>query len=533
MSEAPNNPNPAQGSPDIDFQLGETDVLSGVRHSLRTPLNQIIGYTEMLQEDLSDLGQEHLLPDLQKIRTAGGQLLALINEGLAPWKLEAGRIDLDTMRLEMRMPLNLIIGYAELSREMMEESSNQRITSDLQKIIGAAHNLLALFNSQSFPSQIQLVPKKVVLPDDSEVEVNRPVALAQTKTFQGNILIIDDNEMNRNMLGRRLERIGHKVSEAENGLEGLSMLKNGKFDLVLLDVLMPVMNGFETLQQIKEDVRIKHIPVIMISAMDEVDSAVSCIEAGAEDYLAKPFNPVLLKARISASLEKKFLRDSEQANLLQVQVEREKSDRLLHCILPKAIAERLKNGESTIADTYEEASVLFADIADFQVLSKQYPPERMVQLLNDLFSGFDWLVDMHGMERIRTLGDAYMAVAGIPAPHQDHTKAALDVALEMLRIAKRFNARNGVDFKIRIGVSVGPVMAGIVGRKKFLYYVWGPTVNVARDLELHSHDDAILVDSGIRAKYRDKFLFQDGDFVAVSGKERIASSFLVGKAVGP
>jgi len=189
----------------------------------------------------------------------------------------------------------------------------------------------------------------------------------------------------------------------------------------------------------------------------------------------------------------------------------------------------LKNGETTIADTFDEATVLFADIVDFQALSKQYQPERMVQLLNDLFSGFDWLVDMHGMERIRTLGDAYMAVSGIPAPHAEHGRAALDVALEMLRIAKRFNSRNGVDFKVRIGLSSGPVMAGIVGRKKFLYYVWGPTVNIARDLESSCPPDSIQVDGGIRAAFREKYVFQDSDHVAVVGRDRVAASFLVAK----
>jgi class 3 adenylate cyclase len=150
-------------------------------------------------------------------------------------------------------------------------------------------------------------------------------------------------------------------------------------------------------------------------------------------------------------------------------------------------------------------------------------------LLNDLFSGFDWLVDMHGMERIRTLGDAYMAVSGIPAPHPEHTRATLDVALEMLRIAKRFNSRNGVDFKVRIGVSSGPVMAGIVGRKKFLYYVWGPTVNIARDLESSCPPDSIQADSGIRAAFREKYIFKDSEHVAVVGHERVAASFLVAK----
>jgi adenylate cyclase len=535
MSE-PTSSNPGeQPLFEVDHQMGETDELSGVRHSLRTPLNQIIGYCEMLQEDLSDLGQEHLLPDLQKIHTAGGQLVALINEGLAPWKIETGRVDLDSMRLEMRTPLNLIIGYAELSQEMMEDSGNQRITSDLQKITAAAHNLLTMFNSQSFPAQINTTTRNSLPGGSAEATLGRGTTFIRKVDVggsgNGRILLIDDNEMNRNMLGRRLERLGHKVTEAENGLEGLSMLQTGEYDLILLDVLMPVMNGFETLKQLKADMRLRHLPVIMISAMDEIDAAVNCIEAGAEDYLPKPFNPVLLKARISASLEKKRLRDSEQAHTAELRIEREKSDRLLHCILPKAIAERLKNGETTIADTFDESTVLFADIVDFEQQAKLYPPERMVQLLNDIFSGFDWLVDMHAMERIRTVGDSYMAVAGVPSPRADHSTAAVEVAMEMLRITNRFNSRNGVDFKVRVGVCTGPVMAGIVGRKKFLYYLWGQTVNIARELENTAPAGAIQVNQTIHDLLQEKYVFKAGDKPLIVGKDKVATYFVTGRPV--
>lgn len=535
MSDSSSSKPDESPSVEVDYQLGETDVLSGVRHSLRTPLNQIIGYCEMLQEDLSDLGQEHLLPDLQKIHTAGGQLLALINEGLAPWKLETGRVDLDSMRLEMRTPLNLIIGYAELSQEMMDDSGNLRITADLQKITAAAHNLLTMFNSQTFPAQINTTSRHNLPGGSADATLGRSTSFLRKVDAEGSgngrILLIDDNEMNRNMLGRRLERLGHKVIEAENGLEGLSMLQTDDFDLILLDVLMPVMNGFETLKQIKTDMRLRHLPVIMISAMDEVDAAVNCIEAGAEDYLPKPFNPVLLKARISASLEKKRLRDSEQAHTAELQVEREKSDRLLHCILPKAIAERLKNGETTIADTFDEATVLFADIVDFEHLSRQFPPERMVQLLNDIFSGFDWLVDMHAMERIRTVGDSYMAVAGVPSPREDHQAAAVEVAMEMLRITNRFNSRNGVDFKVRVGVCTGPVMAGIVGRKKFLYYLWGQTVNIARELEATAPAGGIQVNAGLYDILQEKYLFKPGEKPVTVGKDRVSTFFVTGRPV--
>jgi adenylate cyclase len=154
-----------------------------------------------------------------------------------------------------------------------------------------------------------------------------------------------------------------------------------------------------------------------------------------------------------------------------------------------------------------------------------------VQLLNDIFSGFDWLVDMHAMERIRTVGDAYMAVSGVPSPRADHTQSAVEVAMEMLRITNRFNSRNGVDFKVRVGVCTGPVMAGIVGRKKFLYYLWGPTVNIARELQATSPAGSIQITAAMRDILQDKFVYKDGDKPLSVGKDKVSTAFIVGRPV--
>ena len=189
------------------------------------------------------------------------------------------------------------------------------------------------------------------------------------KGDEGSVLVVDDNEVNRDLLARRLQRQGHVVTVAEDGLQALEMLRRDPFDLVLLDIMMPQMNGYQVLENLKADEKLRHIPVIMISAVDDIDSVVRCIELGAEDYLSKPFNPVLLRARISACLEKKRLRDKEQAYLLELGLEKEKSERLLLNILPKAIAQRLKHGESTIADSFAEVTVMFADLVGFTKLS--------------------------------------------------------------------------------------------------------------------------------------------------------------------
>jgi adenylate cyclase len=274
------------------------------------------------------------------------------------------------------------------------------------------------------------------------------------------LLAVDDDPMNRDMLARRLDKLGYEVTDAANGREALQKLKDGNFDLVLLDILMPDLDGFQTLEFMKADPRLRHVPVIMLTALDDVASTVRCIEAGAEDYVPKPFNPTVLRARISASLEKKRLRDQEQAFLAQLQVERAKSERLLLNVLPKAIAERLKAGQRTIVDSFIDSTVLFADIVGFTRIASRQSPHRTVQLLNELFSGFDRIAEQRELEKVKTIGDAYMLAGGVPVNRPDHAEACTEAAFEFLEAVKVFNRRHSLDWAIRIGMNSGPVVAG-------------------------------------------------------------------------
>ena len=178
-------------------------------------------------------------------------------------------------------------------------------------------------------------------------------------TMRGQLLAVDDNRVNRIKLARLIELLGHDVTLVEDGEKALELLKSRPFDLLLLDIVMPGMDGYEVLRRLRLDGALRTLPVIVISAIDNLKSVVKCIEMGAEDYLPKPFDPVLLRARIDACLEKKRLRDHEQEYLQQLQIERERSERLLLNILPQPIAERLKHGQHVIADSFPEVTVLF------------------------------------------------------------------------------------------------------------------------------------------------------------------------------
>ena len=514
----------------------EAEVLANIRHSLRTPLNQIIGYSEMIQEELAEQNNSDLLADLQKIHAAGGQLLALINDSLAPWRIESGKIDLDGLHLEARTPLNLIIGYSELCEEMAQESGQLTVVSDLQKINTAAKNLIALFETTKLPKREGSTghTTRILGPSSAIASVmpampGKPVV---SKTVPASLLIVDDNAMNLDMLSRRLEKQGHGVRIADSGQRALDLLGRHKFDLVLLDILMPEMDGFETLLKMKADPAFKDIPTIMLSALDEIDGAVRCIENGAEDYLPKPFNPVLLNARINACLEKRRLREQEQAYLNILQTEREKAERLLLNILPKSIADRLRQGESTIADSFSEATVVFADLVGFTKTSSQTPPRELVHMLNEIFSAFDWLAEMHGLEKIKTIGDAYMYVGGIPAPMQNHIAASAEMALEMQRVIKQMVARNGVTHSIRVGMASGPVVAGVIGKKKFIYDLWGDTVNLASRMESHGEPGHIHVTRAIYEELRHSYNFENRGNVNIKGWGELNTYFLTGRHGG-
>lgn len=346
---------------------------------------------------------------------------------------------------------------------------------------------------------------------------------------QAAVLVVDDIEANRDLLGRRLKRHGYTVTVAEDGAQALELMQTQPFDLVLLDIMMPKMNGYQVLEQLKADSALRHIPVIMISAVDDLDSVVKCIELGAEDYLTKPFNPVLLKARISACLEKKRLRDQEQAFLKQLQAEQEKSERLLLNILPKPIAEKLKQGWNTIADSFAEVTVLFADIVDFTKLSSQVSPTDLVNLLNEIFSTFDQLAEQHGLEKIKTIGDAYMVVGGLPVPTPNHAVAIAEMALDMQQAIAQFNTEREQPFSIRIGINTGPVVAGVIGTHKFTYDLWGDTVNIASRMESQGIVGSIQVTSATYERLREHYKFEERGLIDVKGKGEMRTYLLLGR----
>jgi class 3 adenylate cyclase/CheY-like chemotaxis protein len=317
----------------------------------------------------------------------------------------------------------------------------------------------------------------------------------RTKASSARVLVVDDEPYNLDVLEQELELLGHVSVRAANGEEALERLGAGSFDLALLDVMMPRMDGFALLQRMKSHGELRYIPVIMISALTDMDNVVRCIAHGAEDCLPKPFEPILLEARISACLERKRLHDWEVAHRDAIERERRRSDELLHAILPSAAVAELKEIGRVRPRQFDEVAVLFVDLVDFTAWCHAHPPEQVVANVQRLAEGFEVLANRHGMEKIKTIGDAFMATSNLLEQHADPVMAcSRDMAIAA-HIAPH-------GWRVRAGIHIGPVVAGVVGRTKFSFDLWGDTVNVAARLSALAEQDSVYLSMDAYARVR-------------------------------
>ncbi len=319
---------------------------------------------------------------------------------------------------------------------------------------------------------------------------------------KGDLLVVDDNRVNRLLVARTLEQFGHRIAFAENGRQALEVLRNRLADLVLLDIEMPGMNGYQTLEALRADPKLRDIPVVMMSSVDNIDSVARCIEMGAEDYLFKPVNAVLLRARVAASLEKKRLRDQQRE--------------LFRKFATAEVAEELLATGFALGGKHVDATVMFSDIRSFTGLAESLPPAETIDLLNSYYTlMFDAIGTQGGIVN-QIQGDGLMALFGAPLPHADHAERAVRAGLEMLELVAGFGreqaARGKPEIRIGVGIASGQVIAGYTGTERRVTYTCvGDTVNVAAHLEAHTKvlGQPILVDEHTRARLSRAFRVED------------------------
>lgn len=308
--------------------------LQTLRHELRTPVNHIIGYSEMLLDEAGDLDAPERFAALREIVATGHVVLGLINECLAGPEADKHLLDLEPLHAQLAPHLAAVVQHCDELDKTAVAGGLVSFSSDLAKIADAASQLNALSSGEAL-----LALAEDALPAQPPPQLNVPPGMTSINDYQtGTLLLVDDNLLNRDMLSRWLKRLGYHVEQAEGGQQALDMLRAQPFDLMLLDIMMPEMDGYSVLAVLKDDPELSRVPVIVLSALDDTDSVVRAVELGADDYLPKPFDPVLLKARIGASLFKKRLRDMEVDYLKRIEQQKRRADDLLHVVIPIGVA---------------------------------------------------------------------------------------------------------------------------------------------------------------------------------------------------
>lgn len=479
---------------------------------------------------------------------------------------------------------------------------------------------------------------------------------AQFPIPKGDILVVDDTPNNLRLLATMLTEKGYEVRSVISGKMALMGVQAAPPDLILLDVNMPQMNGYEVCKRLKSDPKTQEIPIIFISALDEVSDKVKGFQVGGVDYITKPFHVEEVLARVEKQITiqklqkqlQKEIHDRQQAeekyrsivenavngicqttpegrylsanpalarimgygspeeliatvtdiNQIYVQpqrraefiaymgryetvsdfesqiyrkdgskiwisenmrtvkdddgqvlyyegtvqditerkqteaelrYQRRKAELLLLNILPQPIAERLKRDAQTIADSFADASILFADIVDFTGLAMTESPTQLVELLNEVFSVCDRLAKRHGLEKIKTIGDAYMAVGGVSLPCPNHLEAIADLALDMQLEVAKFERPDHSPLRLRIGINCGPVIAGVIGTTKFIYDLWGDAVNVASRMESQGEPDKIQVTEAVYQRLHPLYRFEPRGEIAIKGKGQMMTYWLIGR----
>ncbi len=497
--------------------------LAQVQHGLRTPITTVIGYCKELLTKETDNDNTNAL---EQMLLAGQKMLTTVDTFISEQTLSRRRAShspvMSSLSHDLRNSVHIVQMYADILLDELRDKGGRDYLRDLSRIRHAGEEVLLVVEDLRGKTESGEAPMaKEAVSSLSALEPR-----ATDRASAGTVMVVEDHDDIRELVQRQIERYGYEVLSAANGRQALQVLQFNRVDIILLDLLMPEMNGYEMLAALRADENFSQIPVIVISAFNDLDSIERCIELGADEYLPKTYNPALLKARLAACLEKKRFRDRERKYLKEIEEEKRKSDRLLQSILPLSVAERLKRGEKTIADFFPQVSVLFADLVDFTEFAAATPAGELVASLNQIFTGFDELVDAEGLEKIKTIGDAYMVAGGLPDPRPDHAEAVVRLGIAMLKMIGRMNRGREHRFQLRIGIHSGPVVAGVIGRSKFSYDLWGDTVNVASRMETDGVPGWIQISKATHDLVGDCFSFEERGTVPVHGKGTMTTYLL-------
>jgi CheY-like chemotaxis protein/class 3 adenylate cyclase len=507
-------------------------TLAFVRHELRTPVNAMIGYSEMLLEDAEEAGDSEAAADLRRICTCSREILRQLETILSTERIstEQGR-DLESygmqIRADLRDPLGAIVGYTEMLIESSEDSGQASRIPDLNRVLTASKTLLQLSNdiaelathaTDAVPSQMM---QGASLAQGTLAKLRSVQQDAAQQNRTGALLVVDDSATNRDLLARQLARRGYIVDTAASGAEAIDRMAEQPFDLVLLDVLMPDLDGVGVLLRMKNDDRLADIPVIMLSALDEVDSVVRCLELGATDFVSKPFHPTILDARIQTALQAAASRASATQRE-PVVVSDSALSRIIDGSLPDYIVERVARGQSRQLDGVTNAAACFVDLDYALAASDPTERARLTEILIEAAHDACFREDA----RVLLQGIGLVMVAGFPEPATDATQRITRTAIAFMEHAE------SAGLKLRAGMHTGSVYAALVGQHNLSYWVWGDAIDLSRRLAMAADRGSVSVSAAAQALVKDSFPVVSKGVIEVPGRGQMRA-YALARAPAP
>jgi adenylate cyclase len=359
--------------------------------------------------------------------------------------------------------------------------------------------------------------------------------LETAEILKAKILIVDDLAANVLLLERMLSGAGYvSIASTLDPHAVCDLHQKNDYDLIVLDLQMPDMDGFEVMEALKRIEKNGYLPVLVITA--QPDHKLRALKAGAKDFISKPFDVAEVLTRVHNMIEVRLLhvevhrKNAELKKLFdQVVAERKVSERLALHVPPDSIAARLQARPDVTADSFTDVTVVIADIVGFTEVKPPVNAERLALLLDEIFASFDGLAKQHGLRKIKTLGNSYMAAAGVPIPSGDHAARAARMGLDMIDAVDQFNERGSHTLQVRIGVATGSVVAGVIGKRRYLYDVWGDAVNIASRMESHGVAGRVQVAESTRRLLGEAFLLEERGALEVEGKGEMTTWFVSGR----
>jgi CheY-like chemotaxis protein/signal transduction histidine kinase len=492
-------------------------AVARLRHDLRTPMNAILGYGSVLAIEAEELGIAPLMPDVQRIQSAAKKLLEQIDH-LLPSGPEAADVEVSSIRTRLHEAL---VGPAtELVQRsealLAKASTSERASADLERQLGATRTLLETVQQLASPSAPAPGGAAGARFDQVLGRLRQTAETAPAVARAGTLLVVDDDAMNRDLLTRQLVREGYAVFTAASGKEALDKLRLQDFDLVLLDVMMPEMDGIQVLERIQQDPSLCEIPVLMISALDEIESVARCIDKGAADYLAKPFDPVLLRARVSAPLQIHQLRQDVRRAAEELEQNRTSIDSLMRSVVPPPLSSSLRGGERIACAQYADVTAVVAQLAGLDAIAARQGAAETIERVSATLAAFERCARAQGLELVRATGGAYTAIVGAPEWREDHAERAADFALELLQALRTVSETGRERAEVRIGVNTGPLMIGAAAGDRIVFGMWGEAVSTAEAIASQAPGGTIQVSAGTRAKLSGKFAIGNPHVIEVA-----------------